>query len=123
MAKIKITPDSISVVKKTLSLGAPTGGVKPTQDSTAYFQGVVDKRLMNLEKFEKDFFKTYPNVTAQDLYKEEGYRNLLKGISEGALNKMRQANKGKEGFDKNGFPLPKVSEATMKSVAKKLTGK
>ena len=29
MAKIKITPDSISVVKKTLSLSAPTG-VAPT---------------------------------------------------------------------------------------------
>jgi len=123
MAKMKITPDSVSVVKKTLTMSAPTGGVKPTADSTAFFQGVVDKRLANLDKFEKDFFKTYPNVTAQDLYKEEGYRNLLKGISEAALNKMRQANKGMEGYDKNGYPLPKISEKQKAAVVTKLTGK
>ena len=123
MAKMKITPDSVSVVKKTLTLSAPTGGVKPTQDSTAYFRGVADKRLENLKKYEQDFFKNYKNAKLEDLMQEEGYKNIIKGVESAALNRIRQANKGKEGYDKNGYPLPKVSESTIKSAAKKLTGK
>lgn len=122
MAKIKITPDSVSVVKKTLTLGAPKK-MEATQDSTAYFRGLTEKRLENLKKYEQDFFKNFKNASLSDLMQEEGYKNILKGIESGALNRMRQANKGKEGFDKNGYPLPKVSAPAMKAIASKLTGK
>jgi hypothetical protein len=39
------------------------------------------------------------------------------------MSRDRQANKGKEGFDKNGFPLPKVSEKQKAVIVTKLTGK
>ena len=119
MARMKITPDSVSVVKKTLTLGAPTG-IVATPDSSAFFQGVADKRLENLDKYERNWVKTYGN--AEGLNTDEGYRNIIKGISNAALNKMRQENKGKPGFDKNGYPLPKITEKQKAAVASKLTG-
>lgn len=121
MAKMKITPDSVSVVKKTLTLGAPTG-VTPTQDSTAYFRSVTDKRLENLKKYEQDFMKNFKGASLSDLMQDEGYKNILKGIESAALSRMRQADKGKPGFDKNGYPLPKITEKQKAAVASKLTG-
>lgn len=118
---MKITPDSVSVVKKTVKLGAPTG-VTATQDSTAYFGELANKRLENLDKYEKNFFNTYKGATMSDLLKEDGYKNILKGVETAALSRMRQANKGKEGYDKNGYPVAKVGEKQAKAIAVKITG-
>jgi len=128
MAKMKITPDSISVVKKTLTMAAPTG-VKPTADSTAFFKSesakygdefsnLFDQKVKELRKL---------GVTEEDAYggafDDPKVKLALKRTKIASMSRDRQANKGKEGFDKNGYPLPKVSEATIKSAAKKLTGK
>jgi hypothetical protein len=128
MAKMKITPDSVSVVKKTLTLGAPTGGVKPTPDSTSFFKSesmkyagqfsdLFDQKVKELRKYGATEDNAYAGAFDDPQVKLALKKSQIAGIS-----RDRQANKGKEGFDKNGYPLPTISEATKKSVAAKLTG-
>jgi len=126
MAKMKITPDSLSVVKKTLTLGAPTG-IVPTQDSTSYFRELSKS---NFDKFKtlfdskvnelKRFGAKDPEVAVLEDPQVKKYLDIA-GFA--AMARDRQANKGKEGFDKNGFPLAVPSAATMQSAKQKLTGK
>jgi hypothetical protein len=128
MAKMKITPDSISVVKKTLTMAAPTG-VKPTADSTAFFKSESMKysdefsNLFNQEVKELRRLGASEENAYSGAFENPKVKLALKKAQIAGMSRDRQANKGKEGFDKNGYPLPKVSEATMKSAAKKLTGK
>jgi hypothetical protein len=128
MAKMKITPDSVSVVKKTLTMAAPTG-VKPTTDSTAFFKSESAKYSDEFSNLFNQEVKALRRLGASEenayagAFEDPKVRLALKKSQIAGISRDRQANKGKEGFDKNGYPLPKVSEATMKSVAKKLTGK
>jgi hypothetical protein len=129
MAKMKITPDSISVVKKTLTLGAPTGGVKPTPDSTAFFKSesakygdefsnLFDQKVKELRKLGATEENAYGGA-----FDDPKVKLALKRTQIASMSRDRQANKGKEGFDKNGYPVANISAPAMKSVTKKLTGK
>ena len=126
MAKMKITPDSVSVVKKTLTMAAPTG-VTPTQDSTAYFRDLANSgtaEFMNLYNQKVKELKKLGDTQAEiSALEDPKVKMLLTSAQKAAMSRDRQANKGKEGFDKNGFPLPKVSEKQKAVIVTKLTGK
>ena len=126
MAKMKITPDSVSVVKKTLTMSAPTG-VTPTQDSTAYFRDLANSgtaEFMNLYNQKVKELKKLGDTEAEiSALQDPKVKMLLTSAQRAAMSRDRQANKGKEGFDKNGFPLPKVSEKQKAVIVTKLTGK
>ena len=125
---MKITPDSVSVVKKTLTLGAPTG-IVATPDSTAFFKSFSAKygdefgRLFDAKVKELRKLGATEENAFSAAYEDPQVRLALKRAQTGAQAIERQANKGKEGFDKDGYPLPKVSAPAMKAIAKKLTGK
>jgi len=126
MAKMKITPDSVSVVKKTLTMSAPTG-VTPTPDSTAYFRDLANSKtdeFTNLYNQKVKELKKLGDTQAEiSALQDPKVKMLLTATQKAAMSRDRQANKGKEGFDKNGYPLPKVSEKQKAAVASKLTGK
>jgi hypothetical protein len=88
-------------MKKPIIKKAQTGkSVKPTADSTTYFDKKVTKDANNANK----------------LLKEKGFFNdeTKKAFSEqdkSTQSLLRQYKKGKPGYDANGFPLKKKMQA------------
>ena len=153
---MKITPESVSAVKTTLKLGGPTGGILAptgivaTQDSTKYFDERATEKFktaVNYYNQAKQYFKDMgvADNRINDYIMAGGYEKkfteLMNAGDPDIESRDRQANKGKPGYDKNGYPLPqaqpqvapkttpapaskpKTTQPTMKSVGKKLTGK
>ena len=108
----------IEIVKKTLSLNAPTGGVqKASADSTAFFRERGQALIKELDKYQSDWAKTYGRM--DELPSDPSWKAIINRIGKNAQDQERQRNKGKEGFDKDGNPVKK----TMGSIAEKKSGK
>lgn len=149
---MKITPESVSAVKTTLKLGGPTGGlqsltgVTATPDSTQYYDDKsrqMYERAANYYNRAINFYRSmgHSAESALDSFRNSGdlkiWEKMMDDINPSIEAKDRQANKGKPGYNENGYPLPQVApkttpapaskpkttQPTMKSVGKKLTGK
>jgi hypothetical protein len=87
------------MAKKILKKAQKGTTVKPTRDSTGYYRNQAIRATS-----EQDFAANFGNKTA--------YSKAVKAEAKANENKARQANKGKPGYDKNGFPLPKIQSGT-----------
>lgn len=153
---MKITPESVSAVKTTLKLGGPTGGILAptgivaTPDSTKYFNDITTEKFKTAVEYYNQAKKYLtslgvPDNSINDYMRSGGYEKrfteLMNAVDPYEQARDRQANKGKPGYDKNGYPLPqaqpqvapkttpapaskpKTTQPTMKSVGGKLKSK
>ena len=81
-------------------------GVKATKDSTTYFKnkvnevsGKIKKEIPNLPRFK--------STDPDDNKRSQNMRNLVSEKKKAISNQLRQSNKGKPGYDANGFPKKK----------------
>ena len=115
MAKLKVDPSKLEVVKKTLSVSAPTGKVmEATQDSTAFLRERQGSLLKRMSQIESEYARLYPK---ESFTTDDEYKMILKKLAETGMDLERQKNKGKEGFDKFGKPVKKMAD-----VKSKITG-
>jgi hypothetical protein len=82
--------------KKGAKLKELQKGGKATVDSSEYFK----KKMIGYSKMSETAGKN-PSTTSKQM---EGISN---GLQTAGNNMLRQYKKGKEGFDKNGFPIKK----------------
>lgn len=87
------------MAKKILKKAQKGATVKPTADSTAYYRNRMISRVPS----------GYEALESGDLKK---YNQYVKVQEKDIDNRNRQANKGKAGYDKNGFPIPKIKSAS-----------
>ena len=85
-------------------------GVKATKDSTAYFKnkvnevsGKIKKEIPNLPRFK--------STDPDDNKRSQNMRNLVSEKKKAISNQLRQSNKGKSGYNDNGFPVKKKMKA------------
>ena len=107
-----------SVVKKA-QMGK---SVKPTADSTAYYDKQAKTEFANWKKERATTNKEIAynkKLTSQQLEnmqsKEKAY---YKKANEAQDNSLRQSRKGKPGYDANGFPLKKKNGGMIKAKKK-----
>jgi len=80
-----------------------TGG-KASADSTKYFNEAANRRNARLRQIESDYAKDFPGTSVGT---DDEYKSVLKGLRKNLEDRDRQANKGKPGYDKDGYPLKK----------------
>jgi len=87
---------------------AQNGYTKPTKDSTAYYKGVENKYKKLIKSNEEGFGKD-SKVDLSPEHKAQiynSYKKTYKQFADTAVaNQQRQGNKGKPGYDKNGYRL------------------
>jgi hypothetical protein len=91
------------MAKKILKKAQKGTTVKPTRDSTAYYRNQAIKATS-----EQDF-----DLQRGDI---KSYKKNLDREKAAKAAQARQANKGKPGYDKNGFPLPKMQSGAKGAV-------
>ena len=93
------------VVKKSLTKAQAGKIVKPTADSTLFYN-----------KEQQNEFKTQANLVKKSkgtgnsldsIYKSKPFVESLKKQEIAKANQIRQKFKGKPGYDKNGYPIKK----------------
>jgi hypothetical protein len=89
--------------KKILKKAQKGTTVKPTRDSTGYYRNQAIRATS-----EQDF-----DLERGDI---KSYKKNLDREKAAKAAQARQANKGKPGYDKNGFPLPKIQSGAKGAV-------
>ena len=99
------------MAKKMLKKAQKGTTVKSTPDSTSYYRNKAMQATSD-----QDFAANFGNRAA--------YSKAVKAEAKANENKARQANKGKAGYDKNGFPIPKIKSGfkTASKLGAKKTG-
>lgn len=87
------------MAKKILKKAKNGTTVKSTPDSTSYYRNKAIQATSD-----QDFAANFGNRSA--------YSKAVKAEAKANENKARQANKGKAGYDANGFPIPKIKSAS-----------
>lgn len=109
-------------VKKPVKKAQMGTSMKASADSTKYFNEQANKRMARMNQIQGEYAKNFPGVSVSS---DDEYKGLSKGMLKNLADRNRQANKGKPGFDKDGYPLKKqkMGGVTKKSVAKKAVAK
>ena len=118
MKKVKKT-----VAKKATMKKAQMGiSQKPTADSTKYFNEQANFRMKRLSQIQDEYSKKYPG---ESVGSDTEYKTVSKGLLKNLEDRNRQANKGKPGYDANGYPLKKqkMGGVTKKTAVKKAVAK
>jgi hypothetical protein len=88
-----------TIVKKTLPKAQAGKTVKPTADSTNYYNY---KAKVNFQKASDRYGLASPEIRKEASKYDD---KALKAQKDA----LRQLNKGKPGYDKNGFPIKKTT--------------
>ena len=104
-AAIAISMKKAGKKPKRLTKAQKGISVKPTADSTLIFHNKVKDEF----KKQADLVRKTRNtgISLDDVYKSKEFTESRKRQVEAQNNQKRQINKGKPGYDKNGFPIKK----------------
>lgn len=99
MKKAGKKPKSLTKAQKGIS-------VKPTADSTAYYNNLSKYYINEADKLRKS---PYPaNLDEKQLNQRwQKEKDLMNKGFKAQNDELRQSRKGKPGYDKNGFPIKK----------------
>jgi len=100
MKAIKKAVNGTTTTKTTIRPGA-------TKDSTVYFRNEVKDINEKIKKVIPNLPKFISNDKS-DNKKSQEMRNLVSEKNKAISNQLRQSNKGKIGYDANGFPKKKA---------------
>jgi len=99
----KVTKADVLVGRGVIPAKKMQMGTKATKDSTAYFKSKLNSELKKQSSIVRSLI---PNKEIPS-EKTKSFLQSQKRSLEAENNLTRQTNKGKSGYDKNGFPLDK----------------